>query len=113
MIETLAIIAACASGIVGLAYLDKAREVKALQRKNNEAKDMLTMDEWETSEVMGDLKCQIATLHTQLSDALDSSDRQASAITALHTRLDRIQEQVTPSANATVKRMAAIARGEA
>ena len=42
-----------------------------------------------------------------------SQERLADALEAKNERLERIIEQETPGANATVKRMAAIARGEA
>ncbi len=41
------------------------------------------------------------------------TDRQADAIGGLQGRMERIADQETPSANATVKRMAAIARRDA
>jgi hypothetical protein len=46
-------------------------------------------------------------------DMADSQSRLADALAAKNERLERIAAQETPGANATVKRMAAIARGEA
>ncbi|MDZ7824486.1 MAG: hypothetical protein U5K75_10950 [Ahrensia sp.] len=56
---------------------------------------------------------KISRISRAFRDASDSSDRQASALEAYRDRMERIQGQVTPSANATVRRMAAIARSDA
>lgn len=47
-----------------------------------------------------------------LRDMRDSRERMLDRVIDLEKRLDAIAAQETPSANATVKRMAAIARGE-
>jgi hypothetical protein len=52
--------------------------------------------------------------HAQfIQDMADSQLRLADALAAKNERLERIAAQETLGANATVKRMAAIARGEA
>jgi hypothetical protein len=48
-----------------------------------------------------------------IKDMADSQTRLADALAAKNERLERIAAQETLGANATVKRMAAIARGEA
>jgi hypothetical protein len=48
-----------------------------------------------------------------IKDMADSQSRLADALAAKNERLERIAAQETLGANATVKRMAAIARGEA
>ena len=47
-----------------------------------------------------------------IKDMADSQARLADALAAKNERLERIIAQETPGANATVKRMAAIARGQ-
>ena len=55
----------------------------------------------------------LAFWKSRAADWSDSQNRLADALEAKSERLERIIEQETPGANATVKRMAAIARGEA
>ena len=52
-------------------------------------------------------------LEDTLAGTLGSNFRLTDALTAKNERLERIAAQETTGANATVKRMAAIARGEA
>ena len=52
-------------------------------------------------------------LEDTLAGTLESNFRLTDALTAKNERLERIAAQETTGANATVKRMAAIARGEA
>lgn len=52
-------------------------------------------------------------LEDELANANASIARLTDALTAKNERLERIAAQETTGANATVKRMAAIARGEA
>lgn len=49
----------------------------------------------------------------ELSELVKSQSNLADTLAAKNDRLERIIAQETPGANATVKRMAAIARGEA
>lgn len=52
-------------------------------------------------------------MEERLWDEMASNKRLTDALTAKNERLERIAAQETTGANATVKRMAAIARGEA
>lgn len=95
MMEYAFIIATLAAGGGWLMYLDKAR-------KASYWKEEALFERALTSHYSSKAKDGQATI-----------DRQADTIGGLQGRMQRIADQETPSANATVKRMAAIARGEA
>lgn len=95
MIEAYAIIATLAAGSGWLLYWEKARKASYWKR------DALS------ERTLVDYLCK------RLQDAKAATDRQADCIGGLQSRLQEIADQETPSANATVKRMAAIARREA
>ena len=52
------------------------------------------------------------TLQALLDEARKAADRASDAAGAMQARIERALDQVTDGANATVKRMAAILRGE-
>jgi len=108
MIETLLFAAACgqAGWVVGYVMGHRKGE-PALKMAKWDA------DRWfkHYSRCMERLESVPAT--TGIKDMADSQTRLADALAAKNERLERIVAQETLGANATVKRMAAIARGEA
>ena len=95
MIETFAILATLAAGFGWFLYLNKARAAKKWREE--------TVYEREYTRELRKL----------LRDADDTSNRQADTIGGLQSRLQEIADMETASANATVKRMAKVARREA
>jgi hypothetical protein len=96
MIGELFFAAACV--LAGWAAVDR------LRRRKGEPNIDCVLARW---------SAQIEVVEKAFKDMADSQSRLADALAAKNERLERIAAQETLGANATVKRMAAIARGEA